>query len=161
MILCVLPVVLSPVPVIAQLRTLEISFDVSGLASDGDGSNRTVRVGGDPLKFKMVIKNLTRTSLRVWKNGETGELLGVSFEITDGGGRKRMLKRRTRLERGKAKKADFLKPGERRIYTVSVADDTWNNIPAAGHAGYTIRAVFKNGARRVFSEPYPFEVGRR
>ena len=58
-ILCVLPVVLSPVPVIAQLRTLEISFDVSGLASDGDGSNRTVRVGGDPLKFKMVIKNLT------------------------------------------------------------------------------------------------------
>jgi len=148
-------------PVRAQLRTLEVSLESSSLSGDGPSSNGVIHVGGDPLEFDVAIKNLTRASLRVWKHGDTGELLGVSFEVTRPGAGKQIVKRRVRFERGKAKKADYLDPGERRVYTVSVSEDGWDNVPAptAGTPGtHSVRVVFKNGARRVYSDRYGLQV---
>lgn len=152
---------IEPPPVRAQLRTTEVSLETSSLSADGSALNGGIQVGGDPLAFDVAIKNLTRTSLRVWKHGETGELMGVSFEVTGPGGRTQNVKRRVRLERGKAKKADYLEPGERRVYRVSVSDDTWDHVPAptAGKPGTrSVRVVFKNGARRIYSDRYALEV---
>jgi len=152
---------MGPPLVHAQLRTTEVSLESSSLSTNGSSSNGVIQVGGDPLAFDVGIKNLTRTSLRVWKHGDTGELMGVSFEVTGPGGRTQSVKRRVRLERGKAKKADYLEPGERRVYSVSVSDDTWDHVPAptADKSGTrSVRVVFKNGARRIYSDRYALEV---
>ena len=124
--------------------------------------DRTFNVRGNyPSSFQVIVINTDESAQPFYENATSGGYSSISFEITDENGNSNVVRKKRNVDDSSMVSSKYLKPLEKRVFDISIDEDTWENaykLHKQGARKFRVRAIYDNNGSKIYSEYYDLEV---
>lgn len=117
--------------------------------------DKKITIYQQPTPFLIRLTNVSDSTQEIHKLANAQAIQGLQFEIKEPGRSKKILKMKKEHLRSRTIISKHIKPGDSRTVRIVIDPDTWENIVIfKPGVEYTVRAVYLNDTKKIYSDYY-------
>jgi hypothetical protein len=111
--------------------------------------------------FRVVLKNISKETQKLFLDQSHGPLDCISFEITDENNNQNVVTKKIDPKRSQMSAYQYLAPGQTKEFDILMSPKEWDNsfkLVMQGARKLRARVLYKSGSETIYSDYYDFVI---